>query len=70
MTAMPSIAIAQIAMHWTTAENVSAILGAMTLARARGAGPCGFSELAVTGLHRQIAREAMPERVLPAIRTP
>jgi predicted amidohydrolase len=64
---MTRIAIAQIAMHWSTAENVAAILRAMTLAHARGAALCGFSELAVTGFHRQIAREATPEQVLPAI---
>jgi omega-amidase len=62
------IAIAQINMHWSTSENVAAILRAMTLASARGAKLCGFSELAVTGFHRQIAREATPEHVLPAIR--
>lgn len=62
------IAIAQIDMHWSTAENTAAIVRAMTLASARGATLCGFSELAVTGFHRQIAREATPEQVLPAIR--
>ena len=63
----PRIAIAQIDMHWSTAENVAAILRAMALASARGARLCGFSELAVTGFHRQIAREATPAQVLPAI---
>ena len=62
------IAIAQINMRWSTQENMAAILGAMTLASSRGAKLCGFSELAVTGFHRQIAREATPEQVLPAIR--
>lgn len=62
------IAIAQIDMHWSTAANTAAIVRAMTLASARGAKLCGFSELAVTGFHRQIAREATPEQVLPAIR--
>jgi omega-amidase len=62
------IAIAQIAMHWHTHENVSAMRRAMDLAHARGAHLCGFSELAVTGFHRQIAREATPERVMPAVR--
>ena len=61
-------AIAQITMHWTTAENVSAISSAMALAKAHGAELCGFSELAVTGFHRQIAREARPEVVAPAVR--
>jgi omega-amidase len=62
------IAIAQINMHWSTSENMVAILRAMKLASSRGAKLCGFSELAVTGFHRQIAREATPEQVLPAVR--
>jgi omega-amidase len=61
------IAIAQITMHWTTAENLRAITAAMTLANTHGAELCGFSELAVTGFHRQIAREARPEVVAPAV---
>jgi predicted amidohydrolase len=62
------IAIAQIAMRWTTPENVKAIRWAMDLAHSQGARLCGFSELAVTGFHRQIGREATPEVVSPAIR--
>ena len=62
------IAIAQIAMHWSTSENVAAIVRALELAGARGAKLCAYSELAVTGYHRHIAREATPEQVLPAIR--
>ncbi len=62
------IAIAQIAMHWTTPENVASIRWAMDLAQSKGVQICGFSELAVTGFHRQIAREATPEIALPAIR--
>lgn len=62
------IAIAQITMHWTTPENVASIRRAMDLARSEGAQICGFSELAVTGFHRQIAREATPAVVSPAIR--
>jgi omega-amidase len=65
---MSRIAIAQIAMHWSTAENVVAILRAMDLASSRGAKLCAFSELAVTGYHRHIAREGTPELVAPAIR--
>ena len=64
---MTRIAIAQISMHWSTTENVAAILQAMELASSRGAKLCAFSELAVTGFHRHIAREATPELVLPAI---
>ena len=62
------IAIAQITMHWTTPENVASIRWAMDLAQSQGVQICGFSELAVTGLHRQIAREATPEVVSPAVR--
>ena len=66
---MPArIAIAQITMHWTTDENLAEIRRAMELAQARGAQLCGFSELAVTGFHRHIGREAVPERVAPALR--
>ena len=65
---MSRIAIAQISMHWSTAENVAAILRAMDFAGSRGAQLCAFSELAVTGFHRHIAREAVPELVSPAIR--
>lgn len=61
------LAIGQITMHWTTDANVAAIGSATALAKARGAALCGFSELAVTGFHRCIAREARPESVLPAI---
>lgn len=55
-------------MHWSTPENVASIRWAMDLAHSRGVQICGFSELAVTGFHRQIAREATPEAVSPAIR--
>jgi omega-amidase len=65
---MSRIAIAQISMHWSTAENVAAILRAMDFAGSRGAQLCAFSELAVTGFHRHIAREAVPDLVSPAIR--
>lgn len=61
------IAIAQIAMHWTVPDNLAAIERAMALASAEGAQLCAFSELAITGFHRQIAREAQPEIVQPAI---
>lgn len=61
------IAIAQISMRWTTAENLAAMLEAAVLAKSRGAELCGFSELAITGFHREIAREARPEVVGPAL---
>jgi predicted amidohydrolase len=69
MPSPPRIAIAQISMHWTTTDNLTAIERAMQFASAQGARLCGFSELAVTGFHREIAREARPERVGPAIRS-
>lgn len=61
------IAIAQIAMHWTTRENLAAIGDAMATAHGCGVALCGFSELAITGFHREIAREAQPEIVEPAV---
>lgn len=67
MPTRPRVAIAQIAMHWTTAENLAAIERAMNLARARDAALCAFSELALTGLHREIGREARPAVVEPAV---
>jgi len=54
-------------MHWTTAENVDAIARAMAVADGASADICAFSELAVTGFHRQIARQATPEIVGPAL---
>jgi len=61
------IAIAQIAMRWSTQENLQAILQAVELAHAQGAELCAFSELALTGFHREIAREAVPGPVQSAI---
>lgn len=61
------IAIAQVRMHWTLAENLGAIHNAMHLAKQEGAAICAFSELAVTGFHRDIASLARPEVVEPAI---
>jgi len=64
---MKRIAVAQIAMRWSTQENVGAILQAMERAHSRGAEICAFSELAVTGFHREIGREAVQASVQPAI---
>lgn len=61
------LAIAQIDMCWTTAHNLQAMQHAAALANAQGATLCAFSELAVTGYHREIARESRPEVVAPAI---
>lgn len=69
MSATPPlrIAIAQVAMHWTTAGNAIAIERAMRQAHAAGAAICAFSELALTGFHREILREAVPGTVDPAL---
>lgn len=56
-------------MYWTTAENVAAIERAMDLVSSQGAQLCGFPELAVTGFHREIAREARPSLVGPAVQS-
>jgi predicted amidohydrolase len=61
------IAIAQIAMHWTTSENVTAIQRTMFVAKSAHADLCCFSELAVNGFHREIAREAKRDIVTPAL---
>ena len=65
---MKRVAIAQIAMRWCTSENLDAIVAAMELAYEQGAEICAFSELAVTGFHREIAREAVPAAVEAATR--
>ena len=54
-------------MHWSTPDNMAAIVSAIGLAPARGAAICAFSELAVTGFHREIASQALPHVVGPAI---
>lgn len=61
------IAIAQIDMCWSTSENMAAIRRAMSRAASCGAQLVAFSELAVTGFHRHIGREATREQVLPAL---
>lgn len=61
------LAIAQVPMQWTTAANLEVIEQAMQMAAGRGARICVFSELAITGFHRQIRAEAVPEKVGPAV---
>jgi len=61
------LAIAQVPMQWTVDANLAVIERAMRLAAERGARVCVFSELAITGFHRQIRAEAVPEKVDPAI---
>ena len=54
-------------MHWTIEDNLATIVAALRLARQLGADLCAFSELAVTGFHREIVALAFPQRVDPAI---
>jgi predicted amidohydrolase len=56
-------------MHWTTSENVAAIQRTMGVAKGAHADLCCFSELAVSGFHREIAREAKRGIVMPALDT-
>lgn len=64
---LPMIAIAQLPMRWTVAENLREIERAMHLAAAEGAAICAFAELALPGFHRGIVGEGVPEKVDPAL---
>jgi omega-amidase len=61
------IAIGQVRMHWTIEDNMAAISSAIRLSKTQGAEICAFSELAITGFHRQIAALAKPELIEPAV---
>ena len=61
------LAIAQQTMAWTTERNVGHIVEALALAAGQGAQLCLFPELALTGFHRQIREQALPEIVEPAL---
>lgn len=63
----PTIAIAQIPMHWELRDNVNAMQRALHVAKAASATHCAFSELAVTGFHRRITEWARPEVSGPAV---
>ncbi len=63
------VAIAQVKMHWTIEKNLASIVAAMRVAREQGAGICAFSELAVTGFHREIVNLAKPQLIEPAVAT-
>lgn len=70
MQAPPSplrLAIAQPSMGWTTAENTARIVATLKVAAAQGARLCVFPELALTGFHRRIREQALPEVVGPAL---
>jgi omega-amidase len=57
------IAVCQQRMHWRGEDNTAAIIDALSQAAAQGASICLFPELAVSGIHRQIAAVARPEPV-------
>jgi omega-amidase len=61
------IAIVQPTMFWTTDENTAEIVRSLELAAKHHADVCVFPELAVTGFHRQIRREAQREIVEDAL---
>jgi len=63
----PTIAIAQIPMHWDICDNVNAMKRALEVAKREGATHCAFSELAITGFHRRIVEWAKPEVSSPAV---
>jgi predicted amidohydrolase len=67
MTPPLRIAIGQLQMHWTIEANMAALQRAIAFAAAQGAQVCCFSELAVTGFHRQIAALAKPALVQPCL---
>ncbi len=53
-----SVAIAQMRMHWTGEEHTRQIVALLAQAANEGAEVCAFPDLALTGFHRQIRREA------------
>ena len=61
------IAIAQQAMHWTTAENTVQIIASLAVAAEQDATLCVFPELSLTGFHRRIREQALPGVVEPAL---
>ena len=61
------MAIVQQPMKWTTAENLEHILEALALSAGQGARIAVFPELALTGFHRGIREQALPEIVSPAL---
>lgn len=62
------VAIGQIRMEWTGQTNTRSMLRTMTQAAREGAQVCVFPELAVTGFHRQIRAEAVPDAVARHLR--
>jgi predicted amidohydrolase len=54
----PVLSVAQLPMFWTRPENVAAMLAAIEASAKAGAQIVVLSELAMTGFHREIGREA------------
>ncbi len=50
-------------MEWTSGENVSRIVSVIKSSSEKKADLCIFPELALTGFHREIEREAVPVNV-------
>ena len=67
MTNTLRLAVAQPQMQWTTARNLRQIVASIEIAARQGARLCVFPELALTGLHRGIREQAVPEIVAPAL---
>jgi omega-amidase len=55
--------LCQLRMAWSGDEHLRGVLAALELAAGQGAQVCVFPELTLTGIHRQIASQARPERV-------
>jgi len=54
-------------MHWSIADNLSAITEAIDVAHGHGATICIFPELAITGFHRQIVSLAKQALIAPVV---
>lgn len=61
------IAIAQIPMAWTLAENTRSVLGHLARARALGADVAVFPECATTGFHRRVPEHVSRSSIRRAI---
>lgn len=57
------LAVCQLRMRWDVDRHTDDIVRTLQQAAARGAHMCLFPELAVTGIHREIAAAAQPARV-------
>lgn len=57
------LAVCQLRMRWDVDRHTDDIVQALQQAAAQGARLCLFPELALTGIHREIAAAAVPARV-------